>query len=206
MGRRIDVEADDVAQLVDELRVVGQLELAPAVGLQAVRLPDAAHRAGIDAGGLRHHVGDPIRGLAGRVLQRQHHHALGHFGTERRNARGPRLVAQQPLEALLCKALLPTPHAGLGFAGLLHDVDGADAVGRQQDDLGTPDVLLPRIAILDERHQSLAIGRRNGEGNSRAHAPDSHAHSPKGIPNRTLMSGGNPLGHAWRRLASSDMV
>lgn len=32
MGRRVDIEADDVAQLVDELRIVGQLELAPAVG------------------------------------------------------------------------------------------------------------------------------------------------------------------------------
>jgi hypothetical protein len=190
VGRRIDVEADDVAQFVDELRVVGQLELAPAVGLQAVRLPDAAHRAGTDAGGLRHHVGGPMRGLAGWVLQRQRHHAFGHFGTERENARGPRLVTQQPFETLLGKALLPAPHAGLGFACSPHDVDGADAVGAQQDDFGAPDMLLPRVAILDERHQSLAIGRRNGEGDSCAHSSDSHAHSARGIPNRTLMSGG----------------
>ena len=69
VGRRVDIEADDVAQLVDELRIVGQLELPPAVGLQPVRLPDAAHRAGADAGGLRHHVGGPVRRLARRVLQ-----------------------------------------------------------------------------------------------------------------------------------------
>ena len=52
MGRRVDIEPDDVAQLVDELRIVGELELPPAVRLQAVRLPDAPHRAGADAGRL----------------------------------------------------------------------------------------------------------------------------------------------------------
>ena len=39
--RWIDIEADDVAQLVDELRVVGELEPSPAVRLQPMRLPDA---------------------------------------------------------------------------------------------------------------------------------------------------------------------
>ena len=189
--RRIDIEADDVAQLVDELRVVGELELSPAVRLQPVRLPDAPHRAGADAGCLRHHVGGPVRGLAGRVGERQRHHPLGDLGPERRNARGPRLVAQEPVDAFLGEALLPAPDAGLGLAGLPHDLDRADAVGAQQDDLGAPDVLLRRVAVLDQRPQAAAIGRRNGEGYSCAHAPDSHAHRQKGIPSRTPMSGGN---------------
>jgi hypothetical protein len=42
VGRRIDIEADDIAQLGDELRVTGELELTPAVRLKAVRLPDPA--------------------------------------------------------------------------------------------------------------------------------------------------------------------
>ena len=50
--RWIDIEADDVAQLVDELRVVGELEPSPAVRLQPMRLPDAPNRAGADAGCL----------------------------------------------------------------------------------------------------------------------------------------------------------
>ena len=45
MGRRIDVEPDDVAQLVDEMRVVGELELPHPVRLQPVRPPDALDRA-----------------------------------------------------------------------------------------------------------------------------------------------------------------
>lgn len=178
-----------VAQLVDELGIVGELELPPAMGRQAVRLPDASDRAGADAGSLRHHVGGPVCGLARRVRQRLRHHAYGHLGAERGNARWPRLVAQQSFEACRGEALLPAPHAGLGLAGLPHDLDGTGAVSAQQDDLGAPDVLLRRIAIFDDSHQSLAIGRRNGEGYSCTHAPDSHALSPKRIPHRALMLG-----------------
>ena len=153
---------------VDELRIVGQLELPPAVGLKAVRLPDAAYRAGADAGGLRHPSKRKGKG---------------------RNARGPRLVAQQSFEACRGEALLPAPHAGLGLAGLSHDLDGTSAVGAQQDDLGAPDALVRRIAVFDDSHQSLAIGWRNGEGYSCAHAPDLAFAFAKGNPSRTVMLG-----------------
>jgi hypothetical protein len=46
--RRIDVEADDVAQLGREVRIVGQLELAQPVGLKSMRPPDALDRADAD--------------------------------------------------------------------------------------------------------------------------------------------------------------
>src|ERR1700675_4959751 len=44
VGGRIDIEPDDVAQFVDEARVVGQLELAHPVRLQTVGAPDALNR------------------------------------------------------------------------------------------------------------------------------------------------------------------
>lgn len=191
VGWRIDVEADDVAQLVDEFRIVGELELAPAVGCEAMRLPDAPDGAGADAGFLCHHVGGPVRRLARRIGKGERHHTLGDLGAERRNARRPCLVAQQSLVAFRSEALLPAPHAGLRLAGPAHDLDGADTLGGQKHDLGAPDVLLRRVAIPDQRRQAGAIGRRNGERYSCAHAPDSHAHATKGIPGRILMSGGN---------------
>lgn len=191
VGRRIDIEADDVAQLVDEFRIVGELELPPAVGREAMCLPDAPDRAGADAGRLRHHVGRPVRRFARRIGKRHCHHVRGDIGSERRNARRPRLVAQQPVAAFRGKALLPAPHAGLRLAGPAHDLDGADAVGGQKHDLGAPDMLLWGIAVPNQRRQTGTIGRRNGERYSCAHAPDSHANATKGIPNRTLMSGGN---------------
>ena len=65
------------------------------------------------AGGLGHRRGRPVRRLARRVVQRQRDHALGHLGLERRDARGPGLVAQQPIDAFRDEPLLPAPDAGL---------------------------------------------------------------------------------------------
>jgi hypothetical protein len=47
--RRIDIEPDDVAQLVDELWILGELELANAVRLLSVRAPTAADLARLQA-------------------------------------------------------------------------------------------------------------------------------------------------------------
>src|ERR1700722_15403165 len=52
--RRIDIEPDHVAQLVDEIGVFGQLELSDAMRLEPVRAPDALHRADAHAGRLGH--------------------------------------------------------------------------------------------------------------------------------------------------------
>lgn len=191
VGRRIDIEADDVAQLVDEFGIVGELELTPAMRLEAMRLPDTPDRAGADAGSLRHHVGGPMRRLARRIGKRQRHHTISDRGAEWRNPRRPRLVAQQPVVAFCGKAFLPAPHAGLRLAGPTHDLGGADAIGGQKHDLGAPDMLLWGVAVPDQCRQAGAIDRRNGERYSCAHAPDSHVHNAKGIPQRTLMLGGN---------------
>ncbi len=47
--RRIDVQADDIAQLRDEFRIVRKFELAHPMRLQSVSAPDAMHRADADA-------------------------------------------------------------------------------------------------------------------------------------------------------------
>lgn len=54
MGGRIDVETDDVAQLVDEPRVGGELELLYPMRLKAVRPPDALDGTRADIDDLRH--------------------------------------------------------------------------------------------------------------------------------------------------------
>ena len=155
--RRIDVEADDVAQLVDELRIVGELELPHPVRLQAVRAPDALHRADADAGRLGHHGGGPVGRLARRVGQ----------ASAPPRARPPRRRAAGCARAASCRAagrrrplrheaLLPAPDAGLRLAGPAHDLVGAEPVGRQQHDLGPPDVLLGGVAIP---HQRLEAAR-----------------------------------------------
>ena len=44
-----------------------------------------------------------------------------------------------------------------------------------------------RVAIRDDGLQTPAIGGRNRDGDPFAHAADSHARTPKGIPVRTLL-------------------
>src|SRR5450631_669455 len=46
VGRRIDIEPDNVAQLGDEVWIVRELELPIPVRLEPVRFPDATDRAG----------------------------------------------------------------------------------------------------------------------------------------------------------------
>jgi len=43
------------------------------------------------------------------------------------------------------------------------------------------------MAGRDDRLQSLTIVRRDGEGDTCAHAADSHANRQNGIPNRILL-------------------
>ena len=117
----IDIKPHHVMQLLDEVGVVRELELPHAMRLQPVRSPDALNLAGADAGLLRHHGCGPVRGLSWRIGLRECHHACCNVRSERRNARGARLVAQQTLKALLHEAFPPAPDGGLGLAGPVHD-------------------------------------------------------------------------------------
>ena len=189
VGGRIDIEPDDVAQFVDEARIVGQLELAHPVRLQTMGAPDALNRTHAEPRRLRHQDAGPVGRLARRFAKRQRDDALGRLGAQRLDARGTRLVAEQPVEPLLDKAFLPAPNAGLGLAGSPHDLVRADAIGGQQHDLGPPDVLLRRVAVLNQGFEPTNIGGRNGKGFSCAHRADSHAETPAGIPSGIQMSG-----------------
>jgi hypothetical protein len=95
MGGRIDIEADDIAQLIDKLRVGGGLELFQAVRLKAVRTPDALDGTRADVDDLRHHGGGPVGRLCWRVGLSEGHDALGDVRPQRGDARRPRLVAQE---------------------------------------------------------------------------------------------------------------
>src|SRR5271157_1075017 len=185
---RIDVETHDVAQFVDELWIVRELELARPVRLEAVRAPNALNGADGDASGLRHHRPGPVRRLSGRVFQRQRDDPFGDFGAKRLDAGRPRLVAKQAAEAFLHETLLPAPDAGLRFAGPAHDLVRADAIGAEQDDFSAPGVLLSGVAVPDERFEPAAIRNRYCDGYSGAHAEDSHAQQSAGIPKRTQPS------------------
>jgi hypothetical protein len=71
----------------------------------------------------------------------------------RRGARWAGLVAQQALDALLGKALLPAPDCGPADAGLPSHVLHAQAFEREQDDACPQDVLEGAGSISGDRGQ-----------------------------------------------------
>ena len=141
-SRRIDVEADDIALLIDELGIVQKLELSDARWLKSMGAPDTLNQANREAGCLRHPRSCPVRRLPRRVIEHQSHDARGDFVAQRLDARRPCLITQQPFEALLGKALLPAPDAGLRFICLAYDLYNTKAIGCKQNDLGAPYLFL----------------------------------------------------------------
>src|ERR1700722_10733898 len=189
VGGRIDIEPDDIAQLFDKLRVVGELELPDPVRLETMRAPDALDGTCADADCFRHHGGSPMGRFGRRIGLGEHHDTLNEIRPQWRDARGSRLIVQQAVATSLHEALLPAPHAGFRFAGPAHDLVGTDAVGTQQDDLSPPDVLMRRITTPRERSQAAAVTGLESDRNSRSHPPDSHVTSPPGILAGIQMSG-----------------
>ena len=88
MGGRIDIKPDNIAQLVDELRVVGELELVDPVRLETMRSPDALDGTRADTDGFRHHSSSPMGRLGGRIGPGERHNTLGDIRPEWWDARG----------------------------------------------------------------------------------------------------------------------
>ncbi len=144
--------------------------------------PDAADRARADAASLGHHRAGPMGGFARRVLLGQRHDTLGHLRPKRRDARRPRLVAQQTLDTVRHEPFLPAPDTGLGLSRPTHDLVRAKTLSSQNDDLGSPSMFLRRVTVLHNRPQLLALRRLHRDRYSRSHPPNSHARPYLGIP------------------------
>ncbi len=187
MSRRRDIEAGDIVKLLGESRIVGQLELPPAMRTEAMRFPDRLDGRGCQAGNVRHRAQCPMGRLVGRRLLRQPDDLSYAVGRNRCLTGRPGLIPQQTIDALVHEALLPAPNAGLGLAGLGHDSRGSTALAAQKNNPRSPDVLLRTHRISDDRPQSLTIAGRQGEGNTFAHARKLAHHNTTGIPNRTHM-------------------
>ena len=189
MGGRVEVEPDDVAQLGGEERIVGKLELPDAMRLQPVAAPDTLDRTDADAACLGHGGSGPVGGLARRIGQRAGDHLPNLLRRQRWDARRPGLVAQQPVHPFVHEPLLPAPNGGLGHTSLAPDLGRPGAVGGQQHNLRSPDVLLRTVAVDANGEKSLAVTGREREADPGAHAPDSHIAPSRGNPLRTLSSG-----------------
>lgn len=110
---------------------------------------------------------------------------LGHLRAEGLDPRGPGLVAQQAVHALLCKPFLPAPDRRLALGGGVHDRHRAQPSGGGQHDPGPPDMLLRAVAVCHDGFEPITFGGRHFNDNPGAHPQDSHSTPPTGIPFRT---------------------
>src|SRR6185436_5898741 len=82
---------------------------------------------------------------------------------------GLRVLSRVSLDTLGHEARLPSPDHGLRFAGAAHDLSGTAALGRRQDDVGAPYMLLQRAAVRDDRLESTAIRPGDSHDNACSH-------------------------------------
>jgi len=157
--RRIHVKADDIDDFLGKLRVVRELESTHEMRLEAGPSPHTLHAAMAYADGLGHLACAPMRGIGrlfGRCLLDDGEFLLGR---QRRDARGPRLVAQQARHAFSDVALLPAPDARLRHTRAPHDGVGAEPIRSGQYYVGTPDPLAWTVAVGDDILQLGPIHR-----------------------------------------------
>jgi len=101
-----EVKADDIAYLVDEQRIVRQLEGLAAVRLQAERRPHTADRRMRKAGFSCHRTDRPVRRVRRRGAQRPLDHGGNLVVVDGSRPAGASLV-EQALTAILQEAAPP---------------------------------------------------------------------------------------------------
>ena len=185
---RIDVEADDLVQFGGKPRIVGQLELAHPVRLEAMSTPYPLHRADANSGRLRHRRTGPVTGCRRRPSQRQGDHTFGSFRAERWNARPPCLVPPKASGSFVSETFLPAPDHRLGLAGSLHDFSRTATIGRQKHNLCPPNVPLRAIAVGDHCLKAATLRPAQMNVRSLVHPLDSHTGVLRGIPKRIEVS------------------
>lgn len=104
-----------------------------------------------------------------------------------RHPRWPCLVALQARHTLIEIPLLPSPDRGLRRICAAHDLEGAMAVGRRNNDLGPPDKPLRRVAVRDQGLKLCAV--RGGKVKAYVRTPPAQGMTrPAAVVN--LVSGG----------------
>ena len=133
MLRGVEIEPDDVAQLLNEMLVVGQLEGTHQMRFEFVGMPDALHGGVAHPGMAGHGAGRPMRGLLGRSMHGVIDDAFDEFSPVVRFSSSPWAVDETG-HALFGEAAPPFRHRVRAGAQLIGDVAVLLALGGQQHD------------------------------------------------------------------------
>ena len=179
--RRREIQAYDVADLVHEVRIAGQLERLRAVRLQAEGAPDAPDRRVRKAAFLGHRAQRPMGGVRRRRAERPLDN-LGHLIVrERSRPSRPRLI-RQPLDARLQEAPAPLAdrvlvHAEFGCHRLVRQAvraaqDHAAAIGDRARDPAPSSLTLKIRPFFIVQNQD-----RHRPASTTRHRNDLHSHT-----------------------------
>ena len=169
MGRRIDIEADDVPELLGKITKSGSFDSLN------VRMRCGAIRgcAAPNAGSPRSPW--PIPGLSSAWPL-----PVAAQAPDRRPAAWCQAQAAACRACASCRATtrrpfrhepgLPPPHHRLRFARSAHNLGGAAAIGGGEDDVGAPHMFLRRATVGDDSLKPAAVCSRDGDDNSCSHA------------------------------------
>ena len=106
---RIQVEPDDVADLGDEQRILGQFPRILFVRSQSERPPHPRHHRLTQPQMLGHRPRRPVRGIRRRGLQRRGDQRLDLIVADHPRPARPRLI-EQPVQPVLGEPVTPPPH------------------------------------------------------------------------------------------------
>ena len=173
LGRRVEIETDNLVELLCEVRVVADLAGTDQVRLQAVAFPDTLDARRADAELRGQGPGAPVRGGDRRLPCRLADDGpLDRAALHRRRAPSARRVFLTPGRPLLREPAPPQAHGFLPYAKLDGDGLVQPPVGGPQHDLGASPQARRRATTSGPSPQdsSIFIGHCNGWGNS-WHAP-----------------------------------
>jgi hypothetical protein len=154
--RRVEIEADDVADLVNEQRVFGKLPRPLAMGLQPERPPDPRDRGLVESDLGSHRPRRPMRRALRSALERLGDHLFDLGVGDLSRLPRPRLV-QQPVEPKLNKPPAPQRHRVAMNAQPSSNLGVALASRARQHDPRPQRQRRPRRAPTRPRFQRLAL-------------------------------------------------
>jgi hypothetical protein len=184
MGRRIEIEPDDVGELGGKAGIPRALEGAQPVRLKFVRPPDALHRADRDADRFGHRPAGPVGRLVRRRGACQCHHPRRGFRRDRRLAGLAGLVAQQTLHPALGEALLPPPYRRPTDADALRHLLCRVPISRGEHDARPLHMFARPVAVGHDCCQMLALRSAQNNAYLLCHGPIPQAMPQYGTSSR----------------------
>ena len=159
---RVHVETNDVADLVHELGVLGQLEAVGGPRLEPERLPDPTYRRRRHPRLLRQVAGGPVGGVGGLVLQGAHHHRFDLSIGDLAGGARPGLV-DQAVQAARDEPLAPLQHRRRVHPNLLRHRHVRQALAGQQHDPGSLSDRVRRLRPTSPTLQGLSFLIRHSQ-------------------------------------------